>query len=1678
MSLSMESVLPSMKRSFPSWSDIRKRTDKSIGGALVKSYAREADYIQDAINDYRKIFFLLNYKGHEDEFADYLYLATVGKQDAINIVGFECRVTKDDNEFYGNMDKMALYRDGYLMFHEKVLPEGAEQKTIQYQIESGSVYEVELHKEHIWNAFDEFALFAGLTRYGNETNKELAERTVQVFKEFPNPTRTGIGNAIQDAITPHDTILDEDIDVYKISDEKFDLGREDHKAIYEDLVQLNRDIFRAKTWNRDTWEHGFQKTDYIPHAWDAPMEAFQNGVGYNDSLRTDYIKRLGQSETTDIEVNAYKKDFEKIRQYIGRTNIEASIQLTLTKYTDVVNPKNVEFCIRAYDVLKIPNPKDIHVLGTRKQNGEKRYYVDDLATETHGVTRVANNRLEKNTSYKLRFTPKDTFSGMSVEKCRLAYDGGDKDLRREYSYYKLKDGSIVNQNVAAHITSTSQVTTNHNIEDCSTGVTVGHSDTKGSFGVDVTGMAKEMINYSVSCRRIDITSSSYVEGRNGFELSSDGKSLFNNRPDSLGQIIIGGQGRELSCNSYSFTLEASAIPALQGAITVTEIVDGQITQMTYRQPQEVVREFKKRSEVQVIIQKYGQNPVKIKNIAMASYDVHIGMSDGTPLVVAGKNTRLPENVDGKILTVELIPYTAAYPVLEYLHIGGSLKGARYEIDFDTNGKNNPELDIDTDCNVTLYKKVGGSSVLVGSENRYTTKAVFRNTSSSSFGQIVLDLGNFASISSASRKINDQYSGTNKKYIELAPGEEIFEMDIAGEVIRQITNKPLTEYLFGANTQNKEVYATRGTSGYILVKDVASGQIKKVTIPYADLDGRADTYQLTGLPRELSAEFVTSNGEIREVSNSGNGSVFDHLGIAYKQASEYVAYNTVSMIKEKQAGVEMVNTFTPVMSLTELRYYVIAATKNISDNMVVFGTSKDNWSLGVDPKGIDVSTTLETKNADSWIISINNVSNRYILANEVPLEERYFIEQDGLYHDLREYMVTTEPGLKINYEIEPGIEENITVKSKLVNKLRYSNINEIKIYQGTAIISSGFEVLKDEGLIVWSDGRYLGVPLKVVYSIKRPSTVSYTREYEDKLYKLVSFSAEAYKLIGTKVYKNCPDGAQYTLRFEEEPDKIITSCTNASFNTSVLNGVLTAARVTDEDKIAVHNGYIYDQGREYYFFSDVFNDRVDVFSNIEMHDVTRLNGELLFHMRSTNYLPYSSMKTSVMADLCSIDLTKRLPPGISKANHLTACEGYNLWHTVNMKIALAENGLNGYALALKSLDKTGGYAALDVTSFYVEGNAISLQVTGDLQAEIVKETQLDGLTMTKSVFLERENGKTLVMDDDIAYTICGEPEKNCRYFIVLSGTNGVIDDLVSLPYVDLRAMKATHKKNISKLNFNITEKMPEKYEYDLEFDVVGASYKDLNIHSQTREIETTADVEYGLTLVESVDLEKCMISRMQITKGTIVATLNEGYAKTPIFFTHTKSSVYALYVKINDIIEGRYKGFTIKLYGSNTRSGGYTLLATEENTNILSIPHNLVRNYYYVEVIADKNKVIHSIDVYARYAETEDGGKLAPTRIEKGTFISKIYDVGETANYILQDIDYVTNNHDDDIEFYVRGVREGKNSLVFTPWRKYVANADKLKQIRYDGYSLFQFKINVNSPAATLKVNKFRMVVAS
>ena len=122
-----------------------------------------------------------------------------------------------------------------------------------------------------------------------------------------------------------------------------------------------------------------------------------------------------------------------------------------------------------------------------------------------------------------------------------------------------------------------------------------------------------------------------------------------------------------------------------------------------------------------------------------------------------------------------------------------------------------------------------------------------------------------------------------------------------------------------------------------------------------------------------------------------------------------------------------------------------------------------------------------------------------------------------------------------------------------------------------------------------------------------------------------------------------------------------------------------------------------------------------------------------------------------------------------------------------------------------------------------------------------------------------------------------------------------------------------------------------------------------------------------------------------------------------------------------------------------------------------------------------NKDNYSIDVYARYAEIE-GAVLSSSPLSKGTFISKIYDLGTLAKYRFIGADYTTNGHDNDVVFYVRGMREGKLSLVFTPWKQFDPKASELNQIEYEDYSLFQFKVEIKSSAVVLKLNAFRMEV--
>jgi hypothetical protein len=291
------------------------------------------------------------------------------------------------------------------------------------------------------------------------------------------------------------------------------------------------------------------------------------------------------------------------------------------------------------------------------------------------------------------------------------------------------------------------------------------------------------------------------------------------------------------------------------------------------------------------------------------------------------------------------------------------------------------------------------------------------------------------------------------------------------------------------------------------------------------------------------------------------------------------------------------------------------------------------------------------------------------------------------------------------------------------------------------------------------------------------------------------------------------------------------------------------------------------------------------------------------------------------------------------------------------------------------------------------------------------------------------------------------------------------------------MIASHKKNIDYLGYNIQESLPVDYEYDIEFERSGCKYDDLQCNSQTWELSTSSSIEYGLTLINNSIMDKCYLEGAIHKKGRIILATDYAKVKTRSFYIRNRSSVYELCIKVNDIAVGKYRDFDVKVYGSNAENGAYILLAEGKKLNTLSIPAKRLKSYIYIEVTGKKNNVIYSIEAYARYAERDGAAKLVPIQKTSGELLTKIYDVGTSADYRFDGMDMsVIEGTEKDVECYIRGARENDVALVFTDCKKYDAEANDLNQIVLKDYKLFQFKVALKSKDVTIKIDKFKLTV--
>ena len=1673
--LNLKTELHKMIKFFPSWTDIRKRTDKSVGGALIKSYADESKDINTAIEEYQKEFFLLCYFNKEEDIPAYVYVGLIGnnavKNIQISILDNQDNLTDNVDDFFNNLSTKILYQDYSIIIHPsffnnyKEIPEN-----IEYIVRDKYIYKTNIYYQHIWNIFDEFALYSGLKRYDLETNTELANRILQHYKNFPNSSEQGLKNAIKNALYNF-----EDIDDGLIKMERPNASNLSLDNIYDDISNYNKDLFRTKKWDTSLWEHNFKKSELIAHPWDIQPNEYQDGVGNNLDLHTDFICNLNAKDSTDLKVTGYKKSRRAISNYIRNNNIETDINLTLTKYENEITPKEIQYKITASDVEKI-NASNIFINGYCECIGQNDYYIQDLFDSSENIKEVKTNILKPRKQYQLTFSPTSNYSNMQISKLNWTHDSICESLLKENDKYVFKDNVLTNKNILIHASSTSDMLDFSNLKNVDRGFSLDSAAEKGiaTFFVDNT-MSYGIINTDTECQEVNITDNPLLVSYSGFNIDKSGKLLTASGTDSSSNIVI----HITKCRSYSFEFEDANIAYMQGAITVTVEKDGiQTSKIIYSQGKLISEQFNKSYDVKITIQKTGLNPVAIKNIRCARYDITYRMDNNT-VVSNSMYTMLPKIKDTDRLHLDIITYTAYAPIVKSVHVGNSLNGAKYTVNIDTSSyTSDTYLDIESTCIVTLENITDSTKI-----KNYCTKSYYTNTTSS-IGYICLDISNFTNINSSTPLIQHKYKGLSKDYITIQPGDTIQTISINGKYLKSVYSRSIASLLYN-NKPDYEVYVSRAVNDFI-VKN--GNNTRLVSINKKDLAGSiATNYSISGDINSLTAVFVIDKEKDNIYISSNIDRDFQTICLYPISNKTYVAYNTIYSIKQVQSNIKLINTFNPILSFTKNYLYMLSDIRTTSNDscsvkFVHSNGDKTNWSLGANTP-LEVSTDLEFSNKETYELTVSHINDKYILANEIDLNKEYVI--NGEVQELAEFIITPPDGIVVNTENYEITEEQY-IEEDGFNKLKYSNV--YRILSITLVASNtllqeniDYTYLAEEGIVIWNKDSYSGLKITIKYIIQSPVSVSFSNE--DLLYKKVGYHIEAYdKLPDENIFTDLFENDVVFPKFKTSPDKLITTLSNDKFDTLVNENDMSIRILqrAESNKIAVHNGYVYDNGLEYYFFCDRFEDETSRIGNIEMINTSKLGDKLLFRIRSTNYLPFSNMSTNTLAKLSSFDFSKKRFDNISEFYHLTSCDTYNNWYTFNMDTKITDGGLNEYATYFAPKDENiPSYAVFDITNYVKQGNIISIYKTGKAKVSIAKETKIKDMLLAKSLLIEDSNIITMerVPDTNIYYYIVDkEIEPETRYHILVQNGEAIIDDISNMKYTSIDTMVSSHMKNIKRLGLNIAEKLMPNSEIDLEFDKTGAQYNDLEISSDGNVISTALTISYGLTKINDINLSKCVYTYLDYKKNYFISTEDNASLETPYVGIRLKNNISELVIKINDIITDSMKSFNIKVLGCNTATGIYTEVKHVQNNNIITVPKRSIKNYMKVALTdIAKSKVINSITLYAQYTESNDDTNTLATRaFDTGNLITKIYDIGSEEDILLKNIEYESNKSNN-ILFYYRGCRENKREFVFTDW--YMFNKEKPEYNHVlSNYRYIQFKIYINNPDATVSVKKFTMEV--
>ena len=1678
---------------FPIWSDIRKRGTKSIGGMVVNSALEETLELEKAIQAYKDFYFLDKYQDKEEEVIAYVYAANVGTLEDLDNTSIiyndqEYFITLDIDEFYSN-ETLAYYENG-LIYIQEALYNKNNINSIILSIDDYK-YTYTLERKHVWNIFDEFACFVGLERHTNESNTSLKERILFSTKNLGSNTEEGLKNAIMsELIGMFPEMQSEEIEITKLTPESLTKPYKEFNSLLDMLSSINRDVLKDKRWDLDKWSYDFKSIAFLDNVWDDVIETYQNGIGHGDDLK---VVIADNDTTTDADIVLYDKSTVKLDKYVADKHIKKNINFKLKRYENILNPIKAKYAIKASEAIDITHENiELSVFENNEKKESRK--IEEIYKIGKGVTSVDNSKITDDKPYRLEFYSDSNFDGMRISKAKVIYKHKTTGeiiesrnlLKAAPGFSYNASGELVNTSIKKTVKSVNHFNQYENLADSKSGIVLASNRNEGKAVLNVSGLGLNLVNIDIENQLADIPKS--LIKYNQFCFWREDELVFRYDTNKERKFEI-----ETEANIISFKL-------LEGDADVFIEIDGvtEYFKISGNRNVEIFSESSKLSpkKMKVTVISNSVITTKFSDFKYCCHTVDLKLQYGA-LIKDSEGYRLP-NFAVNSLIVSMSSKTSSSPVLKSIYIGADIRQLRYKTEvIESRPNTNRIIEIKSNCLADLlHVDVVGNTV--SKTENYVPATSYKAVQDDAW--IRLNTDEYESIKEITTSVGAihviEESGKLYYNISLKMGQTVNSVIIDG--VKNVPAKTITlekmiqSYIPHFDKETDRIYACKLCKGLLVAdNDPDNPKLTIVNIKSNIFTGiNASYYKFTKLPNTLGIVF---NNDTSEIHSSETNLPFNSISFMPGGTKVYQAINEANIYTGEVRGIKILNNFSPILNSSALMYYQVEPFESNVKYEVKFSSTIEsdnsfddllNWSVGL--KDIVIKTPIDLSNTENYEISELEVTDEVLLSRHIELQKSYKIGDNREVFTNR-YMIIPESGTVLYERYSDNQNQSLIVQEEIImeedgfTKLAYSNIDEM-LYTGFSpysdsneLLVKDFELLKDEGIILWTNKDYINASRKVYlrYTIKNPIAILLD---EDLLYKAIGYNVDAYDEVGRFKIAGVDDGYRFDLRQidnYQDVDMVYTICSSPAFQADGFNDILTFKKTVNRDTILVRTGYYYINGKEYYLFPSKDKIVLDEEKYIDMENVELSGEEITLFKRTDNYVRNSEMLFRGMNELYNFDASKSQVKGVSAINSITACDSFNSWNVFGTKMVL-KDGLNQLGISFMP-EIPNGYAYIELTDYLEKGdNYLSFWAEKSLEVFIGEEKKYLGLNFPDSISIKI--GQEIPYRDDEIRTITIKQDDNKKYYLIVKG-QGTIDDIILSN--DISSISA-HTKNIDLLGLSINEGFKQGQKHRVFLNSNKDAINKGAALTKDGYVKTASNMYWGISPLKSYDSKEdfatCSTENIHFENSYVRTGRTEGYIETAPIYLDNPMTIKRVIVKANEIGFDDMRGFKIQILSSNTREGVYMPINTF-NDNYGYVYGDALLKYIKIKVTMPDNKFLNNLNIYAEYKSTEANAPkvLMPS---SGELITKIYDAQYSTDYRIREISIADISNINDVEIQVRASKEDYSADVWHPWQtlELKHNLTLKNELKFYGTRFFQIKVLLKTSNAFIKINNIDIEV--